>query len=148
MNEPFSIRATSLADLDAIIALDELGPKDEKPVYWRGIFDHYVVSGRKDRIFLVAEVDAVVVGFIAGEVRAWEFGSPPCGWVFALMVSPQMRERSVGKRMFEEVCTRWRAIGIVTVRTMVERDNRATLSFFRSMGLRSGRYIELEKQLD
>jgi ribosomal protein S18 acetylase RimI-like enzyme len=144
--KPMSIRDAVLADINAIIALD-VEQKEEKPAYWRWVFDHYVVSGRKDRLFLVAEADDQVVGFIVGEVRAWEFGSPPCGWVFALSVSPQMREMGIGKLMFDEICVRLKQIGVTTVRTMVDRENKLTLSFFRGMGLRSGRYIELEKQI-
>ena len=147
MNERISIRYARASDLDAVIALDELGPKEEKSAYWRGIFGHYVSDGKKDRLFLVAENGDEVVGFIIGEVRAWEFGSPPCGWVFALTVSPKSRQMGIGQQMLEEICRRLQQAGVTTVRTMVDRDNKVTLSFFRSLGLRTGRYIELEKQL-
>ena len=146
--ESISIRNALPSDLDAIIALDEVGPEGEKPAYWRGIFDHYVKVGKKDRIFLVAETEGEVVGFIVGEVRAWEFGSPPCGWVFALGVSPESRGKGVGQRMFEEICSRLKQGNITTVRTMVDRTYKETLSFFRSQGLRTGRYIELEKEIE
>jgi hypothetical protein len=39
-------------------------------------------------------------------------------------------------------------VGVTTVRTMVERDNMLSLSFLRSQGLNTGRYVELEKWLD
>lgn len=148
MKDPVCIRNAVPSDLDAIIALDEVGPKEEKPAYWRGIFDHYVKGGKKDRIFLVAEAGDQVVGFISGEVRAWEFGSPPCGWVFALAVSPESRGMGIAQRMFGEICRRLKQAGVTTVRTMVDRNNKVTLSFFRSQGLRTGRYIELEKEVD
>ena len=148
MKEPISIRNANPSDLEAIIALDEVGPREEKPAYWRGIFDHFVKGAKKDRIFLVAETGDAVVGFISGEVRAWEFGSPPCGWVFAMGVSPKMREMGIGHRMFEEICRRLKQAGVTTVRTMVNRDHKVTLSFFRSLGLRTGRYIELEKEIE
>jgi ribosomal protein S18 acetylase RimI-like enzyme len=148
MKEPLTIRNALPSDIDAIIALDDVGPKEEKPAYWRGVFDHYVKGGKKDRLFLVAETGGEVVGFISGEVRAWEFGSPPCGWVFALAVSPELRGTGVGKRMFEEICRRLKAAGVSTVRTMVDRNLKMTLSFFRGQGLRTGRYIELEKEID
>ena len=148
MKEPLTIRNARPEDIDAIIALDDVGPKEEKPAYWRGVFDHYVKGGKKDRLFLVAETGGEVVGFISGEVRAWEFGSPPCGWVFALAVSPELRGTGVGKRMFEEICRRLKAAGVSTVRTMVDRNFKMTLSFFRGQGLRTGRYIELEKEID
>lgn len=148
MKKPIIIRNVVASDLKAVISLDQLGPKDEKPAYWRSVFDHYVNREKNDRHFLVAESNNSVVGFIIGEVRAWEFGSPPCGWVFALMVSPNAREMGIGKYMLDEMSARLKQAGVSTVRTMVERDNKLTLSFFRSMGLRTGKYIELEKNLD
>lgn len=148
MKKQFSIRNAKQSDFDSVLALDQFGPKGDKTDYWRGIFDHYVRGGRKDRLFLVAETDETVVGFIVGEVRAWEFGSPPCGWVFALLVQPNAREMGIGKRMFDEISKRLKEAGVTTVRTMVERDNKLTMSFFRSLGLRTGRYIELEKTID
>ena len=148
MSEKIFIRNAKPSDLDAVIALDDLGQKDVKRNYWQGIFDHYVKSGRGDRICLVAERGNSVVGFIVGEVRAWEFGSPPCGWVFALSVSHSVRQMGIGQRMFDEICNRLKQIGVDTVRTMVDLDNKLTLSFFRSVGMCTGRYIELEKQID
>ena len=148
MKDQFSIRNAIPSDLDAVIALDRVSTKEAKPDYWQGIFTHFVTGGRKDRLFLVAESNGKIIGFIAGEVRAWEFGSSPCGWVFALAVSPHEREMSIGKRMFDEMSALLKQAGVSTVRTMVDLDNKLTLSFFRSMGLRTGKYIELEKQLD
>jgi ribosomal protein S18 acetylase RimI-like enzyme len=124
------------------------GVTEEKPTYWRGIFDRYVTIDRDGGFFLVAEIRGEVVGFIVGEIRAWEFGSPPCGWVFALSVSTEHREIGVGQIMLQEMCQRLKKAGVTTVRTMVDRDNKLTLSFFRSQGLRTGRYVELEKLLD
>ncbi|MGK2906340.1 MAG: N-acetyltransferase family protein [Desulfuromonadales bacterium] len=148
MTDQVTIRNTRPADFDAVMELDLVGAADEKPAYWRGIFDRYVTAGRAGSIFLVAEISGEVIGFILGEVRAWEFGSPPCGWVFALSVSPDARERGVGQLMLKEMCMRLKKAGVTTVRTMVDRDNKLTLSFFRSQGLRTGRYIELEKLID
>jgi len=148
MKDPITIRNAVPDDLDAIIAIDDVGPKEEKPAYWRGIFERYGKGERNHRIFLVAEAGGKVVGFITGEVRAWEFGSAPCGWVFALAVAPEARETGIAKRMFEEICGRLKQAGVTTVRTMVNRGNRVTLSFFRSQGMRTGPYIELEREIE
>ncbi|HJV67342.1 MAG TPA: GNAT family N-acetyltransferase [Geomonas sp.] len=148
MSKQITIRDAVASDLEQAIALDRVGLKEDKIGYWRGIFEHYVTSGRPNRVFLVAQQGDALVGFIIGEVRAWEFGSPPCGWVFALTVSPSVREGGIGKMMFNEICQRLKQSGVDTVRTMVDLDNKLTLSFFRSMGMRSGRYIELEKEID
>ncbi len=148
MKGTISIRNALPSDLAGVIELDKLGSKEEKPDSWRKIFSHYVATGKNDRLFLVAEANGKVVGFIVGEVRAWEFGSPSCGWVFAVAVSPKVRETGIGRRMFDEISVRLKQSGVTTVRTMVDRDSKETLSFFRSLGLRTGRYIELEKQID
>lgn len=148
MNEQISIRDAIASDLDAVISLDQWAPQGEKPAYWSSVFDHYVRRDKSDRFFLVAESGSVVVGFIIGEVRAWEFGSPPCGWVFALAVLPGSRQGGIGQQMFEEISKRLKQAGVSTVRTMVDRDDKLTLSFFRGLGLCTGKYLELEKQID
>lgn len=148
MKNQVTIREALANDFDAVVALDLDGVTEEKPTYWRGIFDRYVTIDRDGGFFLVAEIRGEVVGFIVGEIRAWEFGSPPCGWVFALSVSTEHREIGVGQIMLQEMCQRLKKAGVTTVRTMVDRGNKLTLSFFRSQGLRTGRYVELEKLLD
>lgn len=148
MNEKISIRDAIASDLAAVISLDQWAPTEEKSDYWGTVFDHYVRRDKNDRFFLVAESNGRVVGFIIGEVRAWEFGSPPCGWVFALTVSPDSRQLGIGQLMFEEISRRLKQAGVTTVRTMVDRDDKLTLSFFRGLGLCTGKYIELEKQID
>jgi ribosomal protein S18 acetylase RimI-like enzyme len=148
MTPKVTIRNALLTDINAVIALDFEGTTENKPAYWHGIFERFVTAGRDGGFFLVAETGDEVIGFIVGEVRAWEFGSPPCGWVFALGVSPNSRELGIGQLMLKEMCQRLKQAGVTTLRTMVDREDKLTLSFFRSQGLRTGRYIELEKQID
>ncbi len=140
------IRNAEAADLEAVTALDAATSGAYKPGYWQEI--HGQPGRAQERLFLVAELDGRLAGFIVGEIRAWEFGSPPCGWVFALNVDPAVREGGIGASLFEAMCARFRAAGISTVRTMVNRRQRVQLSFFRSQGLTTGPYIELEKQID
>jgi N-acetylglutamate synthase-like GNAT family acetyltransferase len=89
-----------------------------------------------------------VVGFIIGEIRAWEFGSTPCGWVFALSVEPDMRLQSIGNALLEVISGEFKKAGVSKMRTMVARDARLPLLFFRSEGMMAGPYIQLEKDLD
>ena len=148
MTDQITIRNAVPTDLDAVISLDSVGTEEEKPAYWSDVFDRYLTVGKSDRIILVAETSEEVLGFIVGEVRAWEFGSPPCGWVFALGVSSKDREIGIGHLLFKELCLRLKQAGVTSVRTMIAREQKLVLSFFRSQGLRTGPYIELEKQLD
>jgi len=147
MRENLSIRAAIQSDLESVIALDHVTTREEKPEYWRGIFAHYAFDSRNDRFFLIAETGHAVIGFVIGEIRAWEYGSPPCGWVFALTVSPDSRDLGIAARLFEEISEQMKRRGVSIVRTMVSLEDVETMSFFRSMGLRTGRYIELKCQI-
>lgn len=153
MDKKIVIRDARKKDLDAVIAIDAeisidyYGAVVDKTAYWREIFDYYVLREKDKRFFLVAEVDREVAGFIVGEARAWEFGSPLCGWVFAVEVYPRKRTMGIGQQLYTEMCRRLSQIGVSTLRTMVDIENKVTLSFYRSQGMRTGRNIELEMQI-
>ncbi|MDP6690810.1 MAG: GNAT family N-acetyltransferase [Alphaproteobacteria bacterium] len=135
-------------DLETVIRLDEIHTGLAKPDYWREMFQAYVAEEHFGRYFLIAETSNQIAGFIVGEIRTWEFGSPPCGWVFAVNVSPDCREGGIGSGLLDAVCSRFRDCGVSTVRTMVSRNDGLNLSFFRSQGMTAGPYMELEKSLE
>ncbi len=142
----FTVRAAVAGDVPAVARLDQINTGLAKPDYWREVFARY--GARRNRFFLVAEADGRLDGFIVGEVRAWEFGSPPCGWIIALGVDPEMRLRKVGSRLFEAMCGRLRRCGVTTVRTMLARDDALNMAFFRAQGMWGGPFFQLEKPLE
>ena len=141
------IRAARPSDLAVVVALDAEDTGISKPAYWKSRFEWYV-GRRPDRFFLVAERSEGMLGFIVGEVRAWEFGSPPSGWIFAIGVSQEARLHGIGSMLFDEMCVRFRKAGVRQVRTMLAKDNRLIMSFFRSLGMMAGPFIQLEMGLD
>lgn len=146
-------RRAEAADLESIAALDERVTGAAKLSYWQDIFERYATRRLDERFFLVAEAPGAkssdpILGFIVGEVRGWEFGSEPCGWIFAFSVEPGTRERGIGEMLFEAMSEKFRAAGITTMRTMVARQNQLHMAFFRSEGMMAGPYIQLEKELD
>ena len=145
---PINIRNAIASDLESVVRLDKDSTGIEKRAYWQEAFARHVAPPYNGRLFLIAEKDGAAVGFIVAETRAWEFGSPPCGWVFALNVANELREQGIASVLFNQLCARLRAAGIDTLRTMVAVTNKVNLSFFRSMGMTSGPYIELEKRLE
>lgn len=146
------VRPVRASDIAAIVALDGQVTKMPKPAYWTDLYRRCGAVGRGPRtIFLVAQsldqADAPVIGFIVGEVRAWEFGSAPCGWVFALSVDPAHRLSGIGERLFDAVADEFRKAGANKIRTMVARDARLPALFFRSQGMRAGPYLQLERDV-
>jgi len=147
------VRRVQRADIAQIIALDARVTKLAKSDYWKDVFNRYGKRRLHERFFLVAEnhagrTEIRVVGFIIGEIRAWEFGSTPCGWIFALSVEPQMRLQNIGTCLLEAIASEFKKAGIYKMRTMVASDARLPLLFFRSEGMMAGPYIQLEKDLD
>ena len=136
-----TIRPAQVADLKAISALDARETGVAKPDYWREML-------APDRHFLVAETEkGALAGFIAGEIRAWEFGQPAAGWVFAIQIDPKLRLRGVGSDLFAALVARFKAKGVARVRTLVERKDHLILSFFRAQGMVAGPSLQLDMDL-
>ncbi len=147
------IRRVRATDVALITALDKQITGLGKPRYWKDVFRRYGNRRQKERFFLVAEPvaregHAHLLGFIIGEVRAWEFGSAPCGWVFALSVDPATRLHGVGEALFNAISAEFKRTGVTKMRTMVVRDSTLHMLFFRGEGMVAGPYIQLEKDLD
>lgn len=142
------VRPVEAADLDQVIAIDFEITRRQKTDYWYELFHRYGAGRSRQRLFLVAEAGAEIQGFIIGEVRDWEFGSPPCGWVFGINVRPGARLAGIGTRLLEAICAGFRHAGVDKVRTLIARDNSLVLSFFRSQGMMAAPVIPLERDLD
>lgn len=141
------VRNVQAGDLDQVAAIDLDITRLPKPGYWTQIYQRYGTGRRQQRFFLVAEAGGRIEGFVIGEVRDWEFGSPPCGWVFAISVRPKSRQVGVGSRLLEAICEGFRRLRVAKVRTLLSRDNQLILSFFRSQGMMAAPFIPLEADL-
>ena len=140
------IHAVETSDLPGLIRIDTEHTGQEKRDYWEACFARNETD--PNTTFLVARVDGKVVGSAVGAVQAWEFGSPPCGWVQAMYVAREHQGNHVAKRLFDALVQSFRNSGITTVRTMLHIDNHMLMSFFRMQGMAAGPYIELEMQAD
>ena len=113
---PITIRRATRDDLDALVALDARITGWPKPGYWQDIFERYGTRRLEERFLLIAELQSGpdagrVVGHVTGEIRAWEFGSEPCGWIFGFAVDPEFRLGRIGERLFDDITGRMRATG-------------------------------------
>jgi ribosomal protein S18 acetylase RimI-like enzyme len=146
--DPIVVRPVRRADLDQVIDIDASVTGLEKRKYWNSVYRRYGSGQRTEQQFLVALAGARVVGFVIGEIRDWEFGSPPCGWVFAIDVDPRARLGGVGTKLLQGISEHFRRAGVGKLRTLLALDNTLILSFFRSQGMMAGPLISLEMDLD
>ena len=143
-----SIRAVRHEDLDAVIEMDAMVTGIHTRDYWNSLYRRYAEAVATGHHFLVATADDEVIGFVIGEVRDWEFGSQPCGWVFAIDVRPDARLMGAATQLLQGICQRFRRAGVSKVRTLLARENTLILSFFRSQGMMISPFIPLEMDLE
>jgi ribosomal protein S18 acetylase RimI-like enzyme len=149
-NGAFSVRPARQSDIGAVTALDARITSLSKGPHWQELFDRGNKLRQAGQFFLVATAAGdppQFLGFIVGEIRAWEFGSAPCGWVYALSVNPDARQLGVGEGLLDAVADEFRRAGVTKMRTMVAKDNPLPMLFFRAEGMMAGPYIQLEKDL-
>ncbi len=137
-------------DIAAITALDARITSLGKGPHWQELFERGSKLRQPGQFFLVASAlgDArQVLGFIVGEIRAWEFGSAPCGWVYAMSVDPDARQHGIGEGLLDAIAAEFSRSGVTKMRTMVAKHNPLPMLFFRAEGMMAGPYIQLEKDL-
>jgi ribosomal protein S18 acetylase RimI-like enzyme len=142
------VRDVQADDLDSIVDLDASRSGKAKRSYWSNILSAWLreSNGTEEHVALVAtNGQGVLHGVLFGEVRAWEFGSERCGWIFSLSVHPEAERCGVATQLMDEAVQRFDAMGIELVRTMVRRNDVPMLSFFRSQGFAGGPFSELER---
>jgi ribosomal protein S18 acetylase RimI-like enzyme len=142
------VRDLRREDLDDVVRIDALHTAERKPDYWSRVFRDFLDARTPGLVGLVAEHRGRLIGYLVGDVRAFEFGSEPCGWVFAVGVDPRETRRGVASALLDEAGQRFRRAGVTRARTMVRRDDVGVLSFFRANGFSGGSFVQLEKRLE
>lgn len=146
---PIEVRELSDAHLDDVIRIDACHSGERKPEYWRRVFEDLLGPGPgPPRMGLAAVEGARLVGYLLGEVRAFEYGSEPCGWIVAAGVDPPATRRGVATVLLDEACDRFRGAGVSRVRVMVRRNDVDVQSFFRANAFVGGSFVQLERDLE
>jgi ribosomal protein S18 acetylase RimI-like enzyme len=146
----FTVRPARQSDIPGITALDARITSISKGPHWQDLFERSGKSRQAGQFFLVASAlgeAGQFLGFIVGEIRAWEFGSAPCGWVYALSVDPDARQHGIGEGLLDAIAAEFKRAGVTKMRTMVAKHNPLPMLFFRAEGMMAGPYIQLEKDL-
>jgi GNAT superfamily N-acetyltransferase len=137
------------AHLDDVIRIDALHSGERKPDYWRRVLGDFLGPGSgPPRVALAVHAGTGLAGYLLGEVRAFEYGSEPCGWIVAAGVDPEHTRRGVASALLEEAYDRFRRAGVSRVRVMVRRNDVDVLSFFRANAFVGGSFVQLERDLE
>lgn len=143
------LRELAHRDRTAVVRLDELHTGAAKPSHWLQVFgDFLAAKDGRVRVGLVAEIDGKLAGFLLADVRAFEFGTEPCGWILEIGVDPKFGRQHIASDLLAEACRRLRAAGVSTIRTMVRRNDVPMLTFFRTNGFSGGPYVQMEMTWD
>lgn len=144
----FVVRDLQREDLADVIRIDGEHTGRAKPEYWEGVFSEFFGQRRRPMsVGLCVEGPDRLRAYLLGEVRAVEFGSEPCGWVFAVGVHREDLRKGIATALLGEAVSRFRGMGVSCVRTMVRRNDVPILSFFRHCGFEGGPYAQLELDL-
>ena len=144
--EALRVRPLTELDIDAITRIDERITRRYRPEVWEQRVAYYM--RRDPEASQVAEVDGKVAGFMMGEVRGGEFGlDEPTGWIEFFGVDPEIRGRSLGRRLIEALLAHFRSRGAHIARTMVATRDQDIAGFLNAMDFTPAPLTALEKRL-
>jgi len=153
VSREMDIRTLTVDDFDEIIAIAEQiqgVDGDEIASELTNLRSELRTQLADDNRFCIgAEAQDEIVGFIIGDERSWEFGSPKqVGWIRMLGVHPNFQSAGVGRLLGEEILERFQKAGVERVRTIVGWDESDLLPFFHSLDFGMKEATVLEKELD
>ncbi len=137
------IRSLSELDISRIVSIDERLTGVYRPEVWERRVGYYL--RRDPESCPVAEFEGKVVGFMFSDVRGGEFGlEETTGWIERFGVDPDYQGRSIGRRLFEAVKAHMIQNEVVTVRTLVDKNDSDLAAFLRAVGFDNASLQALE----
>ena len=86
-----------------------------------------------------------MVGFVLGDMRGWEHGMPPGGWIDIMGVDPQFQRRGIGIKLIQALVQETKLQNMKT-HIAIRRQDDDLQKFIRAAGFQSGQFIEFEMQ--
>ncbi|HET9941573.1 MAG TPA: GNAT family N-acetyltransferase [Candidatus Eisenbacteria bacterium] len=137
------IRPLSELDISRIVSIDERLTGVYRPEVWERRVGYYL--RRDPESCPVAEFEGKVVGFMFSDVRGGEFGlEETTGWIERFGVDPDYQGRSIGRRLFDAVKSHMVQNEVVTIRTLVDKNDSDLAAFLRAVGFDNASLQALE----
>jgi GNAT superfamily N-acetyltransferase len=143
-----NVRPVELADLDAIVRVDEKLSGQTRKDYWQQRLEIAVL--RPPWMSLVAETDGRLVGFLFGWVGESEFGiARRTGWVDLVGVAPPYRGRGVAHALLRRFVDSGRELrAIERIGTLIDLGQAEVREFFTREGFHHGPMIHMERSIE
>ena len=137
------IRPLSELDISRIVSIDERLTGVYRPEVWERRVGYYL--RRDPESCPVAEFEGKLVGFMFSDVRGGEFGlEETTGWIERFGVDPDYQGRSIGRRLFDAVKSHMARNEVVTIRTLVDKNDSDLAAFLRAVGFDNASLQALE----
>jgi ribosomal protein S18 acetylase RimI-like enzyme len=139
-----TVRRMNTQDTEAVLGINEkITGRPHEAQYESRIIDALT---RNPLGCLVAETEGVVVGFILGELRGWEFAIPKSGWIEIVGVDPDFHGKGIARALIEKLDLYFRNQNVERVMTMINWNEGGLVGFFRALGFERSEFILLEKE--
>jgi GNAT superfamily N-acetyltransferase len=141
MSEAIVIRRLEPSDEQPIIDIDAKIVGKERAVSWRQRVFRYLERYHPP-VSHVAEADGVVIGFIIGDIRGWEYGMPSGAWIDIMGVDPAYQGQGLGRRLVEAFVAQCRHQGIKRIHSFMREDDTRIRRFLEAAGFSRGALVE------
>lgn len=138
------IRVMNAGDFDAMTAIDAMYSGVSRPEYYKEKMD-MATRGSGINSSLVAEYDGQLVGFIMGQLFTGEFGIPETtANLDTIGVHPMAAGMGVGAKLIEQFTDQMAKLGVTTIHTLVDWNDKNLLLFFHHSGFVPSKRLSLE----
>ena len=136
-------RIMTQADLPAVVTLDAKETGMRRTGYYEEKIARCIGEPRLNTS-LIAEQDGVPVGFLFGRLFFGEFGIPATRAVIdTLGVHPDFRKTGIAHALMEQYRKNMAGLRVEAIDTLVEWDRFDLLAFFKAVGFRPSRDVDL-----
>ena len=146
MADTITIRRMEPSDEKYVIAIDQKIVGEERASSWQQRVFRYL-ERYYPPVSHVAEANGVVVGFIIGDLRGWEYGMASGAWIDIMGVDRDYQGQGVGRRLVDAFVTQCREQGIKSIHAFMREDDTRIQRFLESANFSRGTLVDYALEL-
>ncbi|MSQ28386.1 MAG: GNAT family N-acetyltransferase [Dehalococcoidia bacterium] len=141
MAETIIIRRMEPSDEKYVLAIDQKIVGEARAASWQQRVFRYL-ERYYPPVSHIAKANGVVVGFIIGDIRGWEYGMASGAWIDIMGVDTEYQGQGVGRRLVEAFVAQCRHQGIKGIQSFMRDDDTRIQRFLESVGFSRGTLVE------